>query len=243
MFLFSLSWFQKSWHDPYLQLFKCSECPLSLSKIITLLGVYPKKPKTLIWKDICTLMFTPALFTIRSDQSLSRVRLFENPWIAARQASLSITNSQSSLRLTSIESVMPSSHLILCRPLLLLPLNPPSIRVLVKSWKQPKCPLTVEQIKKMLYIYIAEEYSAIKNEILPSAATWMDVEGIVHREISQRKTIVNHITYVWNLKYIQQTCEYNKTETLTRYREHTVVTCGLEGSGEGIKMYKPSDIK
>ena len=66
---------------------------------------------------------------IRSDQSLSRVRLFATPWIAARQASLSITNSQSSLRLTSIESVMPSSHLILCRPLLLLPPIPPSIRV------------------------------------------------------------------------------------------------------------------
>ena len=49
-----------------------------------------------------------------------------NPWIAAHQASLSITNSQSSLRLTSIETVMPSSHLILCRPLLLLPLIPPS---------------------------------------------------------------------------------------------------------------------
>ena len=58
---------------------------------------------------------------IRSDQSLSRVRLFETPWIAARQASLFITNSRSSLRLTSIESVMPSSHLILCRPLLLRP--------------------------------------------------------------------------------------------------------------------------
>ena len=56
-----------------------------------------------------------------SVQSLSRVQLFVTPWIAARQASLSITNSQSSLRLTSIESVMPSSHLILCRPLLLLP--------------------------------------------------------------------------------------------------------------------------
>ena len=56
---------------------------------------------------------------IRSDQLLSRVRLFATPWIAARQASLSITNSWSSLRLTSIESVMPSSHLILCRPLLL----------------------------------------------------------------------------------------------------------------------------
>ena len=51
------------------------------------------------------------------------------PWIAARQASLSITNSRSSLRLTSIGSVMPSSHLILCRPLLLLPPIPPSIRV------------------------------------------------------------------------------------------------------------------
>ena len=56
-------------------------------------------------------------------------RLFATPWIAARQASLSITNSRSSLRLTSIESVMPSSHLILCRPLLLLPPIPPSIRV------------------------------------------------------------------------------------------------------------------
>ena len=65
----------------------------------------------------------------RSDQSLSRVRLFATPWIAARQASLSITNSRSSLRLTSIESLMPPSHLILCLPLLLLPPIPPSIRV------------------------------------------------------------------------------------------------------------------
>ena len=62
-------------------------------------------------------------------QSLSRVRLFVTPWIAARQASLSITNSQSSLRLTSIESVMPSSHLILCHPLLLLTSLSPIIRV------------------------------------------------------------------------------------------------------------------
>jgi len=66
---------------------------------------------------------------IRSDQSLSRVRCFATPWIAARQASLSLTNSRSLLRLTSIESVMPSSHLILCHPLLLLPPIPPSIRV------------------------------------------------------------------------------------------------------------------
>ena len=64
-----------------------------------------------------------------SVQSVSRVRLFATQWIAARQASLSITNSRSSLKLISTESVMPSSHLILCRPLLLLPSIPPSIRV------------------------------------------------------------------------------------------------------------------
>ena len=64
-----------------------------------------------------------------SVQSLSRVRLFATPRIAARQASLSITNYLSSLRHTSIESVMSPSHLILCRPLLLLPPIPPSIRV------------------------------------------------------------------------------------------------------------------
>ena len=63
-------------------------------------------------------------------QSLNRVRFFVIPWTAARQASLSITNSWSSLRLMYIESVMPSSHLILCCPLLLLPPIPPSIRVL-----------------------------------------------------------------------------------------------------------------
>ena len=66
---------------------------------------------------------------VTTDQSFSCVRLFSTPWIAACQASLSITNSRSSPRLTSIESVMPSSHLILCHPLLLLPPIPPSIRV------------------------------------------------------------------------------------------------------------------
>ena len=64
-----------------------------------------------------------------SVQLLSRVRLFASPWIAACQASLSITNSWSSLKLMSIESVMPSSSLILCHPLFLLPPIPPSIRV------------------------------------------------------------------------------------------------------------------
>ena len=74
------------------------------------------------WKFILnhsvTLQCIAIYIQFSSAQSLSRVRLFATPWITARQASLSITNSQSSLRLTSIVSVMPSSHLILCRPLL-----------------------------------------------------------------------------------------------------------------------------
>ena len=66
---------------------------------------------------------------VNSVQSLSHVLLFATPWTAACQASLSITNSRSLLKLMSIESVMPSNHLILCRPLLLLPSIFPSIRV------------------------------------------------------------------------------------------------------------------
>ena len=69
------------------------------------------------------------IVTFSSVQSLSRVRLFASPWITACQAYLSITSSRSSLKLTSIELAVPSSHLILCRPLLLLPSIPPSIRV------------------------------------------------------------------------------------------------------------------
>ena len=67
--------------------------------------------------------------SVRSVQSLSHVRLFVTPWTAAHQASLSITNSWSLLKLTSIESVKPSYHLILCHPHLLLPSVFPSIRV------------------------------------------------------------------------------------------------------------------
>ena len=76
-----------------------------------------------------TKIMAPGPIQFSSVQSLSRVRLFATPGIAARQASLSITVSRSSLKLTSIELVMPSSHLILCRPLLLLPPIPPSIKV------------------------------------------------------------------------------------------------------------------
>ena len=73
--------------------------------------------------------WTSPIIQFSSVQSPSHVRLFVTPWIAACQASLTITNSRSSLRLPSIELVMPSSHLILCHPLFLLPPIPPSIRV------------------------------------------------------------------------------------------------------------------
>ena len=87
------------------------------------------KSATLIYKGGRLVLVFRKEIQFSSVQLLSRVRLFATPWMAARQASLSITNSQSSLRLTSIEPVMPSSHLILCCPLFLLPPIPPSIRV------------------------------------------------------------------------------------------------------------------
>ena len=76
-----------------------------------------------------TSIFFCSYTTFSSVQLLSHVQLFATPWTAARQASLSITNSWSLLRLMSIESVMPSNHLILCHPLLLLPSIFPSIRI------------------------------------------------------------------------------------------------------------------
>ena len=97
------------------------------SKILTQCFLMPSG------KYFCCI-FSPYCFEswylqFSSVQSLSHVRLFATPWAAARQASLSNTNSQSPPKLVSIESVMPSNHLILCRPLLLLPSIFPSIRV------------------------------------------------------------------------------------------------------------------
>ena len=78
---------------------------------------------------VCEYINMYSISVSQSVQSLCRVRLFVTPWIAAHQASLSITISRSSPKLMSIESVMPSNHLTLCHPLLLLPPIPPSIRV------------------------------------------------------------------------------------------------------------------
>ena len=91
-----------------------SACP-NLCLLLTFIGLRIVPQKT--WHQFSSV------------QSLSRVRLFATPWTAAHQASLSITHSQSLLKLMSIESVMPSNRLILCRPLLLLPSIFSSMRV------------------------------------------------------------------------------------------------------------------
>ena len=80
-----------------------------------------------------SVILSLAAYQFSSVQSLSHVRLFATPWTAAHQASVSITNSWSLLKLMSIELVMPSNHLILCRPLLLLPSIFPNIRVFYKE--------------------------------------------------------------------------------------------------------------
>ena len=88
-----------------------------------------KQPTNLCVLKEQKLISLGSVLSVHLIQSLSRVWLFAIPWITACQASLSITNSWSLLKLMSIESVMPSSHLILCCPLLLLRPIPPSIRV------------------------------------------------------------------------------------------------------------------
>ena len=103
-----------------------TDCLIILHKNLICLWVFGNFQS---YKTLCFISFDSVIIQFSSVQLLSCVRLFATPWTAAHQASLSITNSQNLLKLKSIESVMPSNHLILCRPLLLLPSIPPSIRV------------------------------------------------------------------------------------------------------------------
>ena len=117
------------------------------------------------------------------------------PWITARQASLSITNSRSSLRLTSIESVMPSSHLILCHPLLLLPPIPPSIRVFSnESTLRMKCPK-----------YWSFSFSIIPSKEIPGLISfrmdWLDLPAVqgtlksLLQQHSSKASILRHSAF------------------------------------------------
>ena len=111
--------------------------------------------------------------TISSVQLPSRVWLFATPWIAAHQASLAITNSRSSLRLMSIKSVMPSSYLILCRPLVLLLPNPPSIRVFSND----------STLRLRWPKYWSFSFSIIPSKEIPGLISFrMDWLGLLHRE-------------------------------------------------------------
>ena len=104
----------------------CTDCLFLFINVSSFLVIYCHH-SLVLWSPFLTGISDSVQFG--SVQSLSRVWLFATPWITARQASLSITNSRSSPKLMCIESVMPSSHLILCHPLLLPPPIPPSIRV------------------------------------------------------------------------------------------------------------------
>ena len=107
-----------------------------------------------------------------SVQSLSHVRLFATPWTAARQASLSITNFQRLLKLMSIESVMPSNHLILCPPLLLLPSIFPSIRVF--SNESTLCIMWPKYWSFSFSISPANEYSGL----ISFRMDWLDLPAV-----------------------------------------------------------------
>ena len=149
-------------------------------------------------------------------QSLSRVQLFATPWIAARQASLSITNSRSSLIFTFIKSVMPSSHLILCQPLLLLPPIPPSIRVfsnesaLHRRW--PK--------------YWSFSFSIVPSKEIPGLKSfrmdWLDllaVQGTLKSLLqhhSSKASILRHSAF-FTVQLSHPYMTTGKTITLTRW--------------------------
>ena len=103
------------------------------------------------WNSASTLSNATAVVP-----SLSRVQLFATPWTGAHQASLSITNSQSLLKLISIESVMPSNHLIVCLPLLLLPSIFPSIRIFSNE-----SALRIKWPKYWSFSFSSSEYSGL----------------------------------------------------------------------------------
>ena len=123
-----------------------------------------------------------------SVQLLSRVQLFASPWTTAQQASLTITNPQNLLKLTSIELVMPSNHLILCRPLLLLPSLFPNIRVFSNE-----SVLRIRQSKYWSFSFSispSNEYS----ELISFRMDWLDFPAVqgTHKSLLQHYTVQKH---------------------------------------------------
>ena len=146
---------------------------------------------------------------------ISRVQLFATPWTAACQASMSITNSQSSLKLISIESVMPSSHLMLCSPLLLLPPIPPSIRV-----------FSNESILHMRWPkYWSFSFSVIPSKEIPELIFRMDWLDLLAVQGTLKSLLQHHSSKAWILRHstfftVQLSHPYmttGKTIALTRW--------------------------
>ena len=147
-------------------------------------------------------------------QSLSHVRLFATPWITARQESLSITNSQSALKLMSLESVIPSSHLILCRPLLLPPISP-SIRV-----------FSNESALRMRWLkYWSFSFSIITSKEIPVLISfrmdWLDLLAVqgtlksLFQHYSSKASILRHSAF-FTVQLSHPYMTTGKTIALTR---------------------------
>ena len=145
-----------------------------------------------------------------SVQSFSNVRLFAAPWIAAHQYSLSITNSRSPLKLKSIESVMPSSHLILCHLLLLLPPTPPSIRVFSnKSTLRMRWPK-----------YWSFSFSIIPSKEIPGLISfrmdWLDLLAV---QETLKSLLQHHVSFQSQRKAMSK----NAQTTAQLYSSHVLV--------------------
>ena len=149
-----------------------------------------------------------------SVQSLRRVWLFATPWTAARQASLSITNSWSLLKLMSIESVMPSTHLILCRPLLLLPSIFPSIRIF--SNKSVLCIRWTKYWGCTFSISPSSEYSGLISfswfNILPVQRT---LKSLLQYHNSKASILQHSALFIVQLSHPYMTT--GKTKALTKW--------------------------
>ena len=146
-------------------------------------------------------------------QSLSHVRLFATPWTAARQASLSITNSQSSLRLMSIESVMPSNHLILCHPFLLPPSILPSIRVFSKE-----SVLCIRRPKYWNFSFSISPFNEYSG-LISFRMDWLDllaVQGTLKSLLQHHSSKVSVLSFLYSSTLIS-IHDYWKTIALTRW--------------------------
>ena len=139
----------------------------TITKLTCLLGNNPQKDKEK-WFQEESVPFT----CISSVRSLSCVQLFVTPWTAARLVSLSITNSRSLLKLMSIESVMPSNHLILCHPLLLLPSIFPRIRVFSN-----KSVLRIRWPKYRNFIFSISPFKEY-SELISLRIDWLDILAV-----------------------------------------------------------------